>query len=68
MIDAIILLATALLESVYMASSALDALFFLVMAVTVVASFTSTFAYVGVEWLSKNTKKELKSIISNWAT
>ena len=68
MIDAIILLATALLESVYMASSALDALFLLVMAVAVFASFTSTFAYVGVEWLSKNTKKELKSIISNWAT
>ena len=68
MIDAIILLATALLESVYMASSALDALFLLVMAVAVAASFTSTFAYVGVEWLSKNTKKELKSIISNWAT
>ena len=35
MIDAIILLATALLESVYMASSALDALFLLVMAVAV---------------------------------
>ena len=68
MIDAIILVVAALLNSVHMASSALDALFLLVMAVAVATSFTCTFAYVGVEWLAKNTNKELKSIISNWVT
>ena len=68
MVDAIILAAAALLNSIHMASSALDALFLLVMAVAVAASFTCTFTYVGVEWLAQNTKKKLKSIISNWAT
>ncbi len=68
MIDAIILVVTALLDSVHVAGSAMDALFLLVMAVVVAVSFTCTFAYVGVECLSKNTKKKLKSIISNWAT
>ena len=68
MIDAFILVVTALIDSVHVASSAMDALFLLVMAVIVAVSFTCTFAYVGVECLSKNTKKKLKSIISNWAT